>query len=182
MLWADTKTLSNLVHISENVESIDYSFSTCWSVETYGILCICAYVCCEQPKIMCVPFTCQYGHCCCLSSSIMSQKSSNLTFIHVQSDIVHSPLSGLLFVIGEKSVEQWLQELTKQFIIQYSKIITPLVAPYFSETGNTCPVRAWNCEIVKFGTDKHGNWFSKYQRTYQLFSLCHLKEFDDYIT
>ena len=147
MLWADTKTLSNLVHISENVESIYYSFSTCWSVETYGILCICAYVCCEQPRIMCVPFTCQYGHCCCLSSSIMSQKSSNLTFIHVQCDIVHSLLSRLLFVIGEKSVEQWLQELTKQFIIQYSKIITSLVALYFSETGNTCPVRAWNCEI-----------------------------------
>ena len=40
MLGADTKTLSNLVHVSENVEAIDYSVSTCWSVKTYYV-CAC---------------------------------------------------------------------------------------------------------------------------------------------
>lgn len=41
MLGADAKALSNLVHISENVEAIDYSFSTCWSVESYSmIICV----------------------------------------------------------------------------------------------------------------------------------------------
>ena len=38
------------------------------------------------------------------------------------------------------------------------------------ETGNICPIEY---EIVKLGTDtnKYGNWFSKYQKTCQLFSL-----------
>ena len=100
MLGTDTKTFSNLVHISENIEAIDYSFSTCWSVKTYVHMHSS-----EQPTIMCMP-TCQYGHCCCLSCSIVSQKSSNLTLVHVQCDIVHSLFSRLHFVFtGEKSVE-----------------------------------------------------------------------------
>ena len=50
-------------------------------------------------------------------------------------------------------------------------LITFLVAIYFSETGNKFV--QWEYKIVKFDTDtdKYGNWFSKYQRTGQLFSL-----------
>ena len=111
MLGTDTKTFSNLVHIGENVEAIDYSFSTCWSIKTY------VYVYGIYTKVSNLhvyiylfndvhAYTCQYGHCCCLSCSIVSQENSNLTFIHVQCDIVYSLLPRFLLVfIREKSVK-----------------------------------------------------------------------------
>ena len=59
----------------------------------------------------------------------------------------------------------------KTFYYDLSQVskITSLVMIYSPETGYICPVI--RVQIVKFGTDIYGNWFSKYRSTRQLFSL-----------
>ena len=58
-------------------------------------------------------------------------------------------------------------------------LVTSLVAIYFSETSNICPVGVSNRKF-----DRRGSWFSKYFKTCQLFSLSNYatKTFHNHIT
>ena len=66
VLWTQSKRISRLAHVAPDVVTIDLCVSSCWR---------------EQSS--------QHGHGGGLASPIVTQQSSDLSFVGIEADIVH---------------------------------------------------------------------------------------------
>ena len=62
-----------------------------------------------SPTLTCSQLTCEDGHGSCLAGSIMSQESSDLSLVHVETELIHGHLALLLLILeqaGQKGLKR----------------------------------------------------------------------------